>query len=1207
MTPSDWLPDRYQLLQQIGAGGMGEVWLAEDHERKSRVAVKRLKLLAGEGTGSEANRLRFKREFLILSRMRAEGIVRAFDQGECGDGLYYTMEHVEGWLLRDYFIAGHWQGVDGAPTPDYFSHPVALTKVWKIGAEVLRALAHLHAQTLVHRDLKPANILVTAGGSVKLIDFGLARPQIGDLGITRAGEVLGTPYYLSPEQIRAQALDGRADLYALGVILYELAAGRPPFQSNVLSEVILAHLQRAPVAPRELNPGIPPAYNALILKLLSKQPAGRPASAQEALRILEGCARGTDAGTLPTLTVSVPSAETLPAAGGILVAPYIGNGAARESVLNCCRELLQGEGGLVLLSGVPGGGKSRLGDEVRAFAADQGLKILQATCPQGGGVAGQLFQDLFAQIADYLSRRPEITAAWRAEDAAVLARHFPAMGRLPAPAAQAPLMHLEPEAEKARLFAAFYTCFAQLAARAPLVLLLEDLQWADALSLELAGHLIHSFTGGAAGGQPQLLVIGNYRGDEVQPGGGAGPWLANQRGRRVFSLKLAPLTEAELTRLVEALLGLNEPPPASFVTRLFELTGGNPYFATETVKGLVMEGQLRPEAGAGWNFSRWAEGHGPSGPVNLPETVHAVLERRLMQVGPGVREALRSAAVIGRRFQFGWWLGITGLDENPLLTIADQAIQAELLQDAGQDTLLFSHDQLRAVLLLDLSSLSRRRLHGKIVAAIAASGKTAQHLELLADHAIEAGLPEAAVRYGHPAVVKLNRACQYPEALELLERIGGLHGPDTPMAPAVLLVQRHQQLAALIQRGENKTPLALLPEAIDLARRLGDAAVEQELRLMESTCHLRSGDYEKGIAAAELALALARDRRDPGGEAKALRGVGTGRMNQGELAAALGKFTESLAIARAAGDLEESGRILKGLGILNYFAGNLDLAEKYDRESLAVGEQTGDKEFTAIAAGHLGENLMYHGHLAEAEAALHRALKLNQEMGKRDYVCDNLNNLGQCLTHRGDPLGAEKVLRESLQQARALGDSYFAIDGMIYLARALAHEERLAEAAEEIAGAVRVARESNNRPKLAKALSVMAQLALWAGDPAGATAAADEALAESAGKFKESEARALVVRAAAGCQAGQPLDEAAIAEARRLVAEFRSFELDLLVNLYHARALLDAGRAAEVEAVLTPARDRGHRKGFVTFTQYADQLLARARQAMPPAAADKVQ
>ena len=1204
---ADWLPAGFRLERRLGTGGMGEVWLATALTTGTRVAVKRLKLQAGAEGGDEADRLRFKREFLILSRMRAEGIVRAYEQGEYGDGLYYTMEHVEGWLLSDFFTGGHWRDQNASPTPVYWTDPAALAKIWKIGGEILRALAHLHAQSLVHRDLKPANIMVTGGGGVKLIDFGLARAQIADLGITRAGEVLGTPYYLSPEQIRAQPLDGRADLYAFGVILYELATGRQPFQSVSLPEVILAHLQRAPVPPRESNPAISPAHSALIMKLLSKEPAGRHASAQEALRALDACADEAVSGALMTVTVAASLNEALPAAGGILVAPYIGNGGVRESVLKCCRELLQGTGALVLLSGAPGGGKSRLGDEVRAFAADQGLKILQATCQQGSGVAGQLFHDLFAQIADYLSRRPEIVSVWRGEDAAVLARHFPAMSRLPAPDAKTPLTPLEPEAEKARLFAAVYQCFAQLAGKLALVLWLEDLHWADELSLALTGHLIHSFATGAASGQPQLLVIGNYRSDEVKPEGSIGQWLASQRGGRVFSLKLAPLTETELTRLVESLLGLNEPPPVSFVRRLFELTGGNPYFATETVKGLVMGGQLQPNAGAGWNFTHWTEGHGQSGSVNLPETVQAVLERRLAQVNKEVREALKAAAVIGRRFQFGWWLGITGLGENQLLEIAEQAIQAELLLDAGQETLRFSHDQLRAALLLGLSSLNRRRLHGKIVAAIAGAGKTAEHLELLADHAVEAGLQDEAVRYGHPAVVKLNRACQYQDAIALLARIEALYGAESPMTPGVLLTHQHQLLFALIQRGENQTPLALLPETLALARQLADTVVEQDLRQMESTCHLRSGDYEKGIAAAESALALARARQDPGGEAKALRGIGTGLMNQGEMAAALEKFMASLAIARAAGDLVESGRILKGLGILNYFSGDLDQAEKYDRESLTVGEQTGDQEFTAIAAGHLGENLMYHGHLPEAEAALHRALRLNQEMGKRDFVCDNLNNLGQCHTHRGNPVQAEKVLRDSVRQAEALGDRYFEMDGRIYLARALAHQERLVEAADEIAAAVRVALEIGNRPKLAKARSVMAQIALWAGDLPLAIEAANEALEVSAGKFKESEARALVVRTAARCQAGEPFDEAAIALACRLAAESRSFELDLLVCLYHARALLDAGRGAEVESVLVTARDRGRKAGFVAFTEYADALLVRARGAIMKKRTDEIQ
>jgi serine/threonine protein kinase len=264
----------YRVLKVLGQGGMGIVLLAEDTQLQRPVALKVIRPEIGQ---TPSNRQRFLREARAMAQVRSDHVVTVHQVGQVDDVCYLAMELLEGepldrWLDR----------VQVSPVDE----------VLRIGREIALALAAAHARGLVHRDVKPANIwLEGPARRVKLLDFGLARPQTGDSQLTNPGMVVGTPMYMAPEQAMGESIDGRADLFSLGCVLYRMATGRPPFEGKSSLAVLSAIVGHNPPSAVDLNPAVPPAFADLLVRLLAKKPGGRPTSAEAVARELQAVER----------------------------------------------------------------------------------------------------------------------------------------------------------------------------------------------------------------------------------------------------------------------------------------------------------------------------------------------------------------------------------------------------------------------------------------------------------------------------------------------------------------------------------------------------------------------------------------------------------------------------------------------------------------------------------------------------------------------------------------------------------------------------------------------------------------------------------------------------------------------------------------------------------------------------------------------------
>jgi beta-lactam-binding protein with PASTA domain/predicted Ser/Thr protein kinase len=287
------LGGRYRVEARIGSGGMGEVYRGVDTVLDRTVAIK---ILLPQ-FARDANFVdRFRREAQAAARINHPNIVGIYDTGSDGETQFIVMEFIEGRTLADFMASG------GRFTA---------VRAVEVAEKICDALAFAHAAGVIHRDIKPANVMVTRKGEVKVMDFGIARIVVGPQTAPQTSAVLGTAAYISPEQAQGQRVDGRSDIYSLGVVLYEMLAGRPPFTGDSPVAVAYKQVNESPTLPSLANADVSPLLDAVLMRALAKNPANRYQTAEEFRADLERARQGQDVHATPLMPAGAAATQLI--------------------------------------------------------------------------------------------------------------------------------------------------------------------------------------------------------------------------------------------------------------------------------------------------------------------------------------------------------------------------------------------------------------------------------------------------------------------------------------------------------------------------------------------------------------------------------------------------------------------------------------------------------------------------------------------------------------------------------------------------------------------------------------------------------------------------------------------------------------------------------------------------------------------------------
>lgn len=955
------LNGRYRLDAESGRGGMAVVYRAHDLLLERDVAVKVLddpKRLGTEG------RARLLHEAQAAARLNHPHIVSVYDASEADGRPFIVMEFVQGASLAERM-------------------PKSLDAALAVARQICAALEHAHAQGIVHRDLKPENALVTPDGTVKLVDFGLARSMAARL--TVEGGISGTVFYLAPEVALGQPVDGRADLYSFGVMLYEMVVGRLPFLADEPLAVISQHLYASPVPPHALLPDLPPALDDLIMSLLAKQPGDRPASAQAVGERLAAIAAGAP-GAAEGIGEAASPLERL--ARGRL----IGREHELAEMIAAWRRAAAGAGGTLLVSGEPGIGKTRLVRELRARAAVAGGRVLAGECYADGGMPYAPVAPLLAESAGDLDL-PAAVMADLATLAPALAQRYPAAVAWPGQAI-----------EQQRLFESAGTWAAALAARAPVLLFVDDVHWADSGTVFLLRHLARRAR------KLRLLLVMTYRESDLREDNGLQGMLHDlHRERAALRIKLGRLTREETGEMLAAMLTQGGGIDPALAEAIHRETEGNPFFIEEVCKALIEQGQVACTADDCRVTARVED-------LEIPQSVRLTIQARLARLPVQAQDVLRMAAVLGREFDFDVLLRATGLDEDALIEALEAAERAQIIAEAPRARgagpgFVFAHALIPTTLREALSGPRRQRMQRQAAQAIEAVHP--QDYEALARHYAQAGDDECARAYyaqaGHRAFglyANAEAERHFRAALEL----GGTDAERAPLLAALGEV--------LFRESRYAEAIATWQTAISAYAACGDHDRVAYLYARSARAAWYTGDPPRGLALARAGMAAMPAGFESPGMAALLHETARAHHFNGLSSEALVLGRQAFALAKRLDLIEVQAEALSTLGILRHqpheaahqaLAQAVELAEAHDLWVTA-----------ARAHVNLGEYLHNAGDLTAALEHYLRARELARRVGLTSWEISAISAaFGVCIT-AGDRAAAEELLATARELPAAL-------------------------------------------------------------------------------------------------------------------------------------------------------------------------------------------
>ncbi len=1078
--PGQMIKGRYQIQSKIGAGRLGIVLKAADTARPVSDSHHTVALKILYPSFSDNTIDRFMRQSEQIVNLDHPNIVKVFTWDRDERYAFKVEEFVGVQTLHNFIWDPHSSEQEledsSSGAPDGVSRPpLRSSQIINIAFDVIRALEYAHSRGVIHGDLKPQNIFLT-DEAAKVSGFGLGRLQEGR-NLLEVPMLFLTASYLSPEQILGQPLDARSDLYALGVILYQLFTGEPPFEGSN-REVMQAHLRRAPRRPREINPQISVSLEHVILKLMAQNPNDRYASALQVRRILRSML--SYSGLLSGEDITRPHWR-----------PIVGREKQVRALRACWDDVLAGKGQLAFISGEPGVGKTSLAHHVAAQIRPPVL--LTARCQElEGGPAYQLFTELLQSY--FATVPPEFLdlEAPTAEETRQLLSNFTSLipeirQMLPDLPEPSPLG--DAQQEQLRLMSSL-THFIKLATQErPWFLILDDLQWADHSSLQILRDLAHHLPFMA------LMIIGIYSDVELEQGHPLMETLRDLRSHPTYRhFPLERLDPAEVNQLLTYIW--QQPVPKALSDKIYQHTDGNPFYVEEVAKGLVDEGVIAEDFHLEEDVSSGGQQFPDLKELRLPQSVREAVWRHIGHLSSDTQMLLRQAAVLGQTFRLDDLQEISGLSEWEVLEHLDTALERQLIQEVpgnearSTSALRFSHTEIQYVLYEDLGILRRRMLHRQAGEALErrVGSKPERVVAQLSHHFSEAGDFEKSFHYAFEAARLAQSAYDNDAAL----------------------LWYHRALEML--------------DNVNLPQRVSESEESARLRSLRLSVHESLGEVLDLVGRYDEALehyATARDLIEPGNPRGADRSLSIDQVhrmanlcrrtaevyyNRSEYELAFEWLEKGLDYISYSdvdeADGQEAARIYLLGAWLYHRQSKSDAAAAWGQRALDLAlkiESQAGRQVVAHAYRLLGGIDARRGNFSDAVHMCRESVRLYQEIEDRIGLARAYNNLAVAYYNQGDWAGASEAYHESLAIRQHVGDIYGQAIIISNLAEIHLDQGAWGQAAELYEQSMAIWKQIGVRWGEALTLNDMAQLHIYKGE----LAEARDCLARSQAIFAE--------------------------------------------------------------------------------------------------------
>ncbi len=1025
----------YRLVARLGQGGFAEVYLGQ-HARLNLQAA--IKVLYTHLTGQET--AYFQQEAETIATLMHPSIVRILD---------YDMQDGVPFLVMDYAPNGSLR--QRHPKSSVLPLPQIVSYVKQVAA----ALQYAHEQKFIHRDVKPENMLLGRRQEVLLSDFGLVALAHSSASLSTQAAV-GTLPYMAPEQIEGHPR-AASDQYALGVVVYEWLCGARPFEGS-MTEVMVQHLTMPPPPLHEKVATIPLGIEQVVLRALAKVPKDRFASEHDFATTLQRAVQGSiPAPAVPPLapapTAEPPNpylmvpmlgvqkqsssaplsalpltpstwlggedlADTAPAAlqpepmEKVLthVLPLVGRQVEWAQLQTVWQSASTGYPHLLVLSGEAGIGKTRLAEELFSWVAQQDLSTARAACYAVEGELAYAPVGFWLRAEAIRSRLLSLPALWLSEVARFVPQILVEHPGLPPPGP------LTESWQRQRLFEALAR--AILAARQPLLLLLDDLQWCDHETLAWLHYLLR-FDPTA-----RLLIVSTLRAEELTDAHPLHAWLATlRREGQLTQLILEGFSTAETAALAAQLAGHELDPDAAI--RLYQETEGNALFVVETMRMAHEQAEAQ-------------EGQAPTEPGGLQEvrvlpTIQAVITARLAKLSPEARELVTVASVMGHAFSFELLSEVSKRGEDELLEALDELWQRRILLEAQGEGYNFSHAKLREVAYAELRPPRRRLLHRRVADALervsannldSVSGQMASHYEQAGIGERDQRAAEVAERiYAHAeALIAYRRALSLLEAAPAREaqreKLAQLH---ERVGKVLSLTGQYEDAKLAYERALSHVPNHDRTWQARLHRGIGEIFNSQN-RYEEALQACRTAEACMGPESTESTpewwqewIAIQSDRIDIhywlGHVDEMTELVGKARPiveQHGTPAQRAGFFMSIMDLFLRRDRYVVSEEILS-------WRGDLYASEEQLQLALAVAERTGDVILQSRSLAYLATLYRKHGRVKETRDYASRALTVATALRLPPYIAMATANLAWVAWREGKKAEAEQNGKAALE------------------------------------------------------------------------------------------------------------------------------------------------------------------------------------------------